>query len=892
MIRLDEQYPALSGGLAQRPRAAQEMSELVAGQNLWYDESRGLTRRPAMRLVSQLINGTYNNAVEATVTWGPTTVSTAAYNAQAEGSVRSNFELAYEFQGQQYALFVSKEALGPNDAPVYAVRKADGRRIVAPIPSTGVAAALALGANAATVVGDLLVIAPRKADRHTSHPSYSITRPWAVADNQRKLSAWVRGGAFARPYKIALVRGDTRLWVQYTTLSEAYPAKLDTSDIPVTDPEYSKKVNDRTQAYNAAATAWLASALSDITPENIANRLVNALNNSGFLGPAGVASAVGSSVFIDDVTIEEVFVDDGGDGSLILAGGNTIPSAAAVVAHHLPGKIIRVLPGSEGGANSFYLKAVAKDQSQGALTQVSWSEVAGEELIQAPYFVYGTVVQAASPGTYPEGRLYLALSIEELNAAAGTSFPVVGPNISGDMVTNPPPSFYEKEVSALAAFQDRLVVVCAGGAVTASQPGDYLNFFRTSALTTLSSDPVPFQIIGGEGDTVRHVVKYDRNLLLVGTQQYMIPGRNALAPGQAAASIYSSVPGMATVEPVVVSGMVFFARFNGGKTTVHAMTAGKVVEDPQVLDLTVQAPNAITAPPVKLMSTATPDTVLILTADPRQSYLVTVGQKSSALWPWSTTVPRDAVPGAITSPKLWSVVGAYEHEGVFNYLWQTRTLTGSVSPWNVAAVYHLTSQDFRSTYSNAGWWAGALGALPFSGYGDFDTFSLLAGWSGVYDASADLVSPTHYSDKGFRVPITSTSAGAMRERRPLTVVDYRVHFNDTSYARAVLGTATWWMQVARNPGAYGTGTPAPSDPIPASSEGNGEIRDGGWAFRQDSGVPATEPATSATADFLSAIPVGRLVHQAAVSIRSTGKHPFTISGVKWTGALHVRSDRG
>lgn len=892
MIRLDEQYPALSGGLAQRPRADQEMSELVAGQNLWYDNSRGLTRRPAMRLVSQLINGAYNNAVEATVAWGPTTVTTAEYNAQPAGSVRSSYELAYEFQGQQYALFVGKDALGPNDAPVYAVRKSDGRRIVAPIPGTGVAAALAFGANAAAVVGDLLVIAPRKEARHTSHPTYTVTRPWAVADNQRKLAAWVRGGAFARPYKIALVRGDTRLWVQYTTLSEAYPAKLDTSDIPVTDPEYSKKVNDRTQAYNAASTAWLSSALVDITPENIASRLANALNASGFLGPAGVATSIGASVLIDDVTIEEIFVDDGGDGSLILAGGNTLPSAGAVVAHHMPGKIVRVLPGGEGGANSFYLKAVAKDQSVGALTQVSWSEVAGEELIPAPYFVYGTVAPAASPSTYPEGRLHLALSIEALNAAAGTDFPVVTPNISGDMVTNPAPSFYEKEVSAMAAFQDRLVIVCAGGAVTASQPGDYLNFFRTSALTVLSTDPVPFQIVGGEGDTVRHVVKYDRNLLLVGTQQYMIPGRNALAPGQAAASIYSSVPGMATVEPVVVSGMVFFARFNGGKTTLHAMTAGKVVEDPQVVDLTVQAPNAITTPPVRLLATATPDTVLILTSDPQQSYLATVGPKATALWPWSITVPTDAVPGAITTPKRWSVVGAYEHEGVFNYLWQSRTLTGGASPWSVAVVYHLSSQDFRTTYSNQGWWGGALGAVPFAGYGDFDTFSLLSGWTGEYTAQADLVAPTHYSDKGFRVPITSTSAGAMRERRPLTVVDYRVHFNDTSYAKIVLGAAVWWAQVDRNPAAYGTGTPAPVNPIPASSTGNGEVRDGGWAFRQDAGTPATEPSVADTADFLSAIPVGRLVHQAAVSVRSAGKHPFTISGVKWTGALHVRSDRG
>ena len=156
---------------------------------------------------------------------------------------------------------------------------------------------------------------------------------------------------------------------------------------------------------------------------------------------------------------------------------------------------------------------MAKDQSTGAMTQVSWEECAGEELVAAAYFVYGAIAPSASPSTYPEGRLYLERSIAALNAAAGTEFPEQLANVSGDMTTNPPPAFYSREVSAMAAFQDRLVMVCAGGAVSASQPGDYLNFFRTSMLTSLPRDPVNFTIIGGEGDTVRHAVKYDRNLL-------------------------------------------------------------------------------------------------------------------------------------------------------------------------------------------------------------------------------------------------------------------------------------------------------------------------------------------------------------------------------------------
>lgn len=229
---------------------------------------------------------------------------------------------------------------------------------------------------------------------------------------------------------------------------------------------------------------------------------------------------------------------------------------------------------------------------------------------------------------------------------------------------------------------------------------------------------------------------------------------------------------------------------------------------------------------------------------------------------------------AAPDTKTWSLVGAYVHKGVVNFLWQERSLSGAASPWDVALAYHLTSLDFRARVTDSGWWRGHLGALPFTGYGDFDTFSLLGSpWTGIYTASASLVQPTKYTDKGFSVPIPSTGTGAMRQAQPLVLVDYRIHYSETSYAKVTSGSSVWWQQAAVNPGA------AP-------------VSDGGWSFRQDVGTPITEPATTATGDFLSPVPVGQLVHLSGITVQSTGKHPFTVSGVQWTGALHTRSDRG
>ncbi len=575
MTRVISQFPRMSGGVTQRPLREQRMNQLLAMENMVLDPVMGLSRRPGVARLDSLPDG---QSAEPGSTWRTHHVETDDNVLSFVYPVTPSAETRRAVVVDHTAGTVKRPVVRPDD-PLWA-------------------AAMANGFGSVTNVGDLIVATVKG-----STPSYTTARPWAAPANQKQLVVWCRGGAHSRTFTIKLLRGNQRVLISYTTLVATYPAILDTSDILPTDPDYSKKVNDRTNVYNSQANAWVADALADIAPENIVTKLAETLSASGFLSPGATATTDGPYLIITDPQIEEVEADDGGDGNLLRAVGNTVGAPELLTVNGYPGKIVKVRPGQSERGEVFYLKAVSKDGSKGKYTPVTWEECAGEVFTPTANMVY-LVVAGGVP--------YASSDLAWLNAQAGREFVGWRENISGDAVSNPPPEFYGKAITAMAVFQDRLLVTLAGGYVAASQPGDYFNFYRDSAITVLDSDPVTFFIVGGEGDTVRHFVSYDRNLLMVGDKrQYLINGRTPLTTGTAAAAVFSAVPGMATVKPAVVAGDLFFARKFNAFGSMHTLRPGRVAETPYVTEVTEHVNNYIQDTPVEIVALTTPDLMVL-----------------------------------------------------------------------------------------------------------------------------------------------------------------------------------------------------------------------------------------------------------------------------------------
>lgn len=606
MAKITAAYPALNGGVSQQPERALRLNYVKAQQNMIFDPVMGLTRRPGL---------TYKGQRVLTTPAGPQ-VLTSGTLADAQ-----SFKTHTSFQGNRQLTLTYRSAardaaslFGMNGAATnfFMVDETNATVMAYPIRPTGDTTLDAIysgGISAVTSVGDLIVLAG-----NTVLPAYSKTYPWAEPENQRRHIVWVRGGAYSRAFKLTLVRGNTKCTVEYTTLEATYPKVLDTSDLLPTDPDYSKKVNDRTNAYNSEATAWIAAALVDIAPENIASKLAAGLQQSGFLSPTATVTVVGPNVTIDDPTVEEVESDDAGDGNLMRAVGNVVGAPELLTVIGYPGKIVKVRPGNSERGEVFYLKARAKDGSSGAYAPVTWEEAGGEVSTPTTLFAYIAVVN---------NQPYVSSDIAWINTQTARSYPLPAASIAGDFLSNPAPEFFGKQVTALGTFKDRLIVTTANGYVASSQPGDYLNFFRQSAVTVTDSDPVTFTVIGAEGDTVRHMITYDQNLVLVGeTRQYAIPAKTEFAPGKAGAAPFSAVPGMHTIKPVVVGDALFYAKFNNGYGSIHTLRPGRIVESPQEHEVTEKVSTYIAFRPVEIVPIATPDIALLRTVDQTQLFVV------------------------------------------------------------------------------------------------------------------------------------------------------------------------------------------------------------------------------------------------------------------------------
>ncbi len=594
MSRLNGAYPSVVAGVSQLPDVSRTLGQHSEQVNMVSDPVRGLSRRKGSIQLSAV-------------------ASAGEPNASTSQDATITQTTSFQVNGAPFSVTMRTKARPPGSTlpDLTVVNDATGAQLVISrqTPDADLDLLLAGGVKAITPLGRFLVMSG-----NTLPVAFTTTENFLVEANQQRHIVWVRGGAYSRTFQINLIRGNNKFSVSFTTPSASYPEALDTSDLLATDPDYLKKVNDRTNVYNSAATKWAGDALALSSPESVAARLAAELTNSGFLSAGATVSVVGSSVAITDPSIEDVEVDDGGDQSLMTAAGNTVKSVETLTSVHFPGKIVRVRAQDGADAVAFYMKAVAKDGSTGAYTEVSWEEAAGTTFQPTRGLCFGTVIG---------NTFHIGSSPAAIRALTGLSFPDYQPNRSGDATTNKPPEFLrDGRVDMLTVFQDRLMIG-AKNAVNTSVVGDYLNFFRASVVTVSPADPVNFGIIGGEEDTLRKALKFDLNLILFGdAQQYSINGRRPFVPGQVNASVMSTIPSASAVQPVMGENYMLFTKANGISGSLHRFRPGEVDGSPVVEEVSDELDDYIKGAPVGLVVHDTPNFAFVrTTADHNTVYV-------------------------------------------------------------------------------------------------------------------------------------------------------------------------------------------------------------------------------------------------------------------------------
>jgi hypothetical protein len=447
-------------------------------------------------------------------------------------------------------------------------------------------------------------------------PQYTIIDNWGDETNLSRMVAWVRGGAYSRTFTLKITKtDDSVVEVSYKTKSSSYPTPNDTSAISfylidgvTPDPEYQKNINDADNAYNGLATAWIIEAAEDITPESIAQKLVDALVLAGI-----DAERVDGTVVIEDVTVSDLSADDGGDNTLIRAVGREVTAPTLMSLIHYPGKVVRIRPQGASDKEAYYLKAYAKDGVTADWTEVVWREAAG--VTQQPTSMFAQALLY-------NGTVYIAANgagLEALAPASGQS-PDYDPNPVGDGVSSPIMAFMGSKITMLAVFQDRLLVG-SGGTINASRPGDYLNFFRHTVLNIQDDDSIEMYAYGSEGDILRYAVMYDKNMILFGDKkQYGIPGNAVLSAKSPNVQTISAHEGATSTQPLASGNFVFYAKFSDGRTSMHQLQIGQLVEAPVSFEVSAQLDQYLKGTPAQLVSMTAPNRIIFRTEEQKSKF--------------------------------------------------------------------------------------------------------------------------------------------------------------------------------------------------------------------------------------------------------------------------------
>ena len=633
MSKVSGAYPSLSRGVNQQPFEARLDGQHGEQVNMWSDPVHGLSRRRGTTMQSCYTDNVFGPSYHMLPDYQKQEMRDYYASYRTVPYVTDGLELQVHYPTKPQPAWMRSIFSGPaggirvtrkiqNSGPLQPGADVEpvGTGVYGEAEYAATEAAVFNGIAAACQVGRFMMFMPNE----TPFTVPAETDAWGGAANN-SVAFECKIGVPNRQYRITAVLDGINYSWQYTTPSSAYSGSLITADIPASDPEYQKKVNDRVNTYNSAVTEWITTAAHQTRPAYIMSQLS--------FQCTGPISAVGGVTYQDENGLAlrltngratQFTFTDAADGSGVSMAEKTVTSTNALPGFHLTGKIVRIKP--ERGDASFYVRAVG----QAGSLRVRWEECprTSQAAIQNPLLVMAgknpqtsLLPRVGLARATASGLAYLA-SGKILNDPTVLALPAFNGRQVGDQDSSPAPRFFGKQVSWMGMFQDRLCIA-AGNTIDMSETGNYFNFFRTQTLTVPDNDPVSIFALGSETDTIRHSVIFDRSLLLFGdNQQYSIDGRNPVTPSTSTIIQSSAIEDATDCPPVVGGSLVFFGKRREGSAEIFQMEVGDVADTSNFTGLGLQLSDYLPGKPAQLLYVASPSTLFVRCSDAPHSIFV------------------------------------------------------------------------------------------------------------------------------------------------------------------------------------------------------------------------------------------------------------------------------
>lgn len=383
--------------------------------------------------------------------------------------------------------------------------------------------------------------------------------------------------------------------------------------------------------YNSPNGGTAADSLA-VATEALATQLFTALTGNATFNLSFGATRISDVIYIrwlDTNRIDDfdLTVDDGDGGANIFAMTRRIDTAAKLPRYAPHRYIARITGDGNSDADDWYLQFLVADDLPSTTLGLGFGKEGVWRECTGPF----------EPYKWDTTTMPHALVQDETTGQFTWAQAAWMERRSGDDDSNPPPSLLGRTINDLSTFQGRLSFA-SGPNVVMSRINKALDLWIQSATTQADDDPIDVQSTAKSFSVMRYFVPQNRDLIVFSDKaQFIILGRTALKPDNAALVLSTSFEADLRAAPVPTGRNVFFAFVSGLYTGIKEFYAEGVDDVNDSRPITQHVSQYIPGTVRQLASTSNFDNLIVLSSDDQRKmyiyeYLWVDDAKAQSSW--------------------------------------------------------------------------------------------------------------------------------------------------------------------------------------------------------------------------------------------------------------------
>lgn len=186
----------------------------------------------------------------------------------------------------------------------------------------------------------------------------------------------------------------------------------------------------------------------------------------------------------------------------------------------------------------------------------------------------------------------------------------------GDDFTNAFPTFTGNTINDIFFHRNRLGFLSDENVIF-SEAGKFENFFLTTVLTLLDSNPIDVAVSNNQVSILKHAIPFNESLLLFSDlTQFVLKAGDLLTPETVSIDVTTQFEASLRSKPVGAGRFVFFAFQRGAWSGIREYYVEQATDaNTNALDITAHVPQYLRGQVKKLAASSNEETLLVITED-------------------------------------------------------------------------------------------------------------------------------------------------------------------------------------------------------------------------------------------------------------------------------------